>query len=220
MRNRFFLLIAILLFSIASALAQDLASLVITVADPSAALIPGATITLADHSRGTIHKGDTNANGFYSFNSLPAGDYTLTVEKTGFSKFIIDNLTLAVRDRQTIHVELKVAAAAGAAVTVSAASDTVSTDPTLGIALSHDYVENLPNNGRSVESEIALSTGVTPSPDGIDFNANGLRSNTNYYTMDGLSVNRPIGTTGGFGGGRFGGAPTAARPEADRHRRN
>jgi hypothetical protein len=205
MRNRLFLLIATLLFSIASALAQDLASLVITVADPTAALIPGATVSLTERSRGIIHQGETNANGFYSFNSLPAGDYLLTVEKTGFSKYIIDRVTLSVRDRQILHVELKVAAAAGAAVTVSAATDPVSTDPTLGIVLSHEYVENLPNNGRSIESEIALSTGVTPSPDGIDFNANGLRSNTNYYTMDGLSVNRPIGTTGGFGGGRFGG---------------
>ena len=204
MRNRLFLLIAILLFSIASALAQDLASLIVTVVDPTAALIPGASIILVDQSRGTVHKGETNASGFYSFDTIPAGVYALTVEKTGFNKYVVNSLTLAVRDRQTIHVELKVAAAAGAAVSVSAISDTVTTDPTLGIAVNKDFLENLPVDGRNVESMILQATGVaSPTGSGSEIFVNGLRSNTNYYSMDGLSVNRPVGIAAA--GGRFGG---------------
>jgi hypothetical protein len=215
MRNRLFLLIAILLFSIASVLAQDLAALVVTVADPSAAIIPGASVALFDLHRGTIHKGETGSSGFYTFDSLPPGEYSLEVEKTGFNKYVAKSVTLAVRDRQTIRVELQVAPAAGATVNVSDTSGTVSTDATQGVTLSHDYVENLPVNGRNVESMILMAPGVTSASDsGSDFNVNGLRSNTNYYTMDGLSVNRPVGSTGGGFGGRngggFGGAGGAA----------
>ena len=217
MRNRLFPLIATLVFSLASTLAQDLASLTIRVADPSAARVPGASVVLVDLHRGVIRKNETNSSGFVSFDSLPAGEYSLEVEKSGFNKYKVSTLNLILRDRQTLNVELKVGAAAGASVNVIDRVEVISADAAQGVPLSQDYVQNLPVNGRSPETLILMAPGVTSATgSGSDFNANGLRSNTNYYTLDGVSVNRSIGGGGAGGGagggGRFGGGGEGGPP--------
>ena len=207
MRNWLFPLSATLLFSVASILAQDLASLSIRVADPSGAIVPGASVVLLDLHRGVIHKNETNSAGFVSYNSLAAGEYSLEVEKGGFNKYKVSSLNLVLRDRQALSVELKVAAAAGAAVNVNEKAEVVSNDAAQGVSLSQEYIQNLPVNGRSPETLILMAPGVTSATgSGSDFNANGLRSNTNYYTLDGVSVNRPVGG-GGPGGAGGGGGP-------------
>ena len=79
-----------------------------------------------------------------------------------------------------------------------------------------NYIQDLPDNGRNAESLIFMAPGIVPATDGSGgFDANGLRSTTNYYTLDGVSLNQspsgggtPFG--GGGGGGRgFGGGPAA-----------
>jgi len=216
MRNRYFPLIAIPLFSIASALAQDLATLTITVADPSGAVVPGATIVLLDLHRGNIKRGETGSSGFLSYDSLPAGEYSLEVEKTGFNKYQLKTFNLALRDRQTLRVELNIAPSTGATIFVADRPGIISNDSTSGVSLSQDFVENLPVNGRSAENLILLAPGVssvTGSASG-GFNTNGLRSNANYYTLDGVSVNRSVSVNGGAveGGmrGAFGDPGSAA----------
>src|SRR5882724_4760271 len=170
MRNRFFPLIAIFLFSAANIPAQDLASLAIRVADPSAAIVPGAAVVLIDLHRGTIHKGETGSSGFLSFDSLPAGEYSLEVEKAGFGKYVLNNFSLVLRDRQTIAIELKVAAAAGATVTVADKPEVVSADAAQGVALTQEYVQNLPVNGRNPETLILMAPGISSaSGSGSDF---------------------------------------------------
>ena len=209
MRNWFFPLIATLFFSIASILAQDLASLTIRVADPTGAVVPGASVVLIDVQRGAIRKNETNPAGFVALDSLPAGEYSLEVEKKGFNKYKVSSLNLVLRDRQTVSVSLKVGAAADTSVNVTDKLEVVSADAAQGVTLSQEYIQNLPVNGRSPETLILITPGVTSaSGNGSDINANGLRSNTNYYTLDGVSVNRPIGGGGGPGGrgtGPFGG---------------
>ena len=216
MRNRLFPLIAIPLFSFASAIAQDLATLTITVADPSGAVVPGASIVLLDLHRGTIRKSETGSSGFLSYDSLQAGEYSLEVEKAGFNKYRLNSFNLNLRDRQTLRVELKIAPPTGATIFVADRPGIVSNDATQGVSLSQDYVETLPVNGRSAENLILLAPGVTSVTGSASggFNTNGLRSNANYYTLDGVSVNRSVSVTGGSveGGmrGAFGDPGSAA----------
>ena len=201
-----------------AALAQESATLTVTVFDPSAAVVPGAKVTLTDLHRGTVIQADTGDSGFAVFEFLQPGDYSLTAEKPGFDKSQVNSLTLEVRDRQTFRVELKVAAA-GTSVQVTATAQTLSSEATEGVSLEHSYIEDLPANGRNAESLIFMAPGITPAVDGSgNFDANGLRSTMNYYTLDGVSLNQaPSGGGapgsgsggGGFGrgfGGGFGGA--------------
>ena len=188
--------------------AQDPATLTVTVFDPSAAVVPGAKVTLTDLHRGTVTQLETGGNGFAVFDFLQPGDYSLTAEKPGFDKYQVNKLTLQVRDRQTFRVELTVAAA-GASVQVTASAQTLSTEGTEGVSFGQNYVQDLPANGRNAESLIFLAPGITPAVDGSgNFDANGLRPTMNYYTLDGVNLNQSPSGGGapgtGIGGGGFG----------------
>jgi len=191
-----------------AALAQDSATLTVTVFDPSAAVVPGAKVTLTDLLRGTVTQMETGDNGFAVFDFLQPGNYSLTAEKPGFDEYQVNALTLQVRDRQTFRVELKVAVA-GTSVQVTAQAQTLSSEAAQGVSLQQNYVQDLPDNGRNAESLIFMAPGITPATDGSGgFDANGLRSTTNYYTLDGVSLNQSPSGGGapgaGSGGGGFG----------------
>ena len=123
-------------------------------------------------------------------------------------------------------VELKVAEAQGTTVDVKEKADTISNDAAQGVPLGQNYIQNIPINGRNAESLVLMTPGISSSAGGSgpgagEINANGLRSNTNYYTLDGLSMNIPVGGAGGggraggggFGGGGFGAALAARLSE-------
>jgi hypothetical protein len=201
-----------------AALAQDSATLTVTVFDPSAAVVPGAKVTVTDLHRGTITTVETGDNGFAVFDFLQPGDYSLVAEKPGFEKNQVDLFTLQVRDRQTFRVELKIAVA-GETVQVTARAQTLSSEGAEGASFGQQYVQDLPDNGRNAESLIFLAPGISPATDGSGgFDANGLRSTTNYYMLDGVSLNQspsgggaPFGGGGGgFGRGGFGGGGGAS----------
>jgi hypothetical protein len=68
------------------AAAQSLVSGDITgvVSDPSGAVIPNATVTLKSNGTGQTQNGTTNSSGVYRFSLLTPGQYTVTVNATGF----------------------------------------------------------------------------------------------------------------------------------------
>jgi hypothetical protein len=192
-------------------LAQDWATLSVTVVDPSAAVVPGAGLTLLDLLRGSVRSGQTHDAGYFVFDSLPPGDYELSVTKAGFDTIRIGRITLGVRDRQTLRLDLHLSPASGASIQVTDTVEAPSDDVAQGAALDQEFLQNLPTNGRRVEALIAMAPGVTPGR-GDGFNVNGLRSNTNYYTLDGVSLNSPVGGGGGPGGGGPGGGGPGRGP--------
>ena len=70
-------LLVLLLFSSFS-YAQFNASLSGTVADPTGAVIPGATVTLKSNATQAIRTATSGSQGTYQFSELPPGDYSLT----------------------------------------------------------------------------------------------------------------------------------------------
>jgi hypothetical protein len=198
----------LLLFVPAALLAQEYtASLSLTVSDPSAAFVPKAHVVLTDTQRQSVHEAETGPTGSITFSSLQPSDYSLEISKAGFDKVQVPHITLAVRDQQTLTIELKVSVGT-TSVTVTAAAESVTTGASMGISVDQNFIQNLPVNGRSVDALVMMAPGITSAAgarglaDGL--NANGLRSNTNYYTLDGVSLNNPVGG-GGPGAGRFGG---------------
>jgi hypothetical protein len=60
--------------------AQFRGSLRGTVTDPQGAIIPGATVTLANRDTGQNQTATTDNNGIYIFNGLAPANYSLTVD--------------------------------------------------------------------------------------------------------------------------------------------
>lgn len=194
---------------------QDFASLTIIVGDPTAASVPGARVSITDLQRGSVRLAETGDSGRADFNDLIPADYRIAIEKEGFNTYRVERMNLAVRARLELHVGLQLAATASASVDVVATIDALSNDPTQGTSVDHDFLANIPVNGRRVESLILMAPGMSSAQGGKDgggFNANGLRSNMNYYTLDGVSVNQPSGGSSPGGGGGFPGGPGGGPP--------
>ncbi len=183
-------------------LAQNSASLSGTVVDPNDAVIPGAEVTLLHLERGEIHQTVTTSSGIYLFDGLPSGDYSLEVKKQGFSTLKMERIHLNVRDRQAIRLELQVGPAAPTVITVTAARMGISADASTGASFDADYSRHLPLNAREPRSLAELAPGVVSRGGRLgsdQINVNGLRSNTNYYMLDGVSADIGLGS-GGYAG--------------------
>ena len=62
------------------------ANVVGTVTDPSGGLVPAATVTIRNRQTGQTRTTQTDAQGTYEFRFLQIGEYSITVEKAGFSE--------------------------------------------------------------------------------------------------------------------------------------
>ena len=73
----------VLLFSAGQIFADVTASISGTVIDPTGAAVEGATVTATNMGTQVAAEQTTNGQGFYSFQSLPLGKYTIEVIGTG-----------------------------------------------------------------------------------------------------------------------------------------
>jgi len=177
------------------------------VADPSGKLVPGADVSIENDATGVIYNSKTNGSGMYLVPILPPGHYHIQVAKPGFKTIIKADVVLNVESAISLNFVLPVGATSES-VTVDAASPVMNTsDASVSTVIDRKFVENMPLNGRSFQDLISLTPGVvTQSPQaqagsGIqktgDFSVNGQRSESNYYTVDGVTAN--IGAGNGVG---------------------
>ena len=173
------------------------------VLDPAGRAIAGAGILIVNDATGVKYERTTNDEGIYTVPNLPPGPYRIQVSKIGFKTLIKPEIVLAVQAALTINFTLPVGALSeivtveGGVPLVNAESVAVST------AVDRKYVENMPLNGRSFQDLILLTPGVvTNSPQNTgnlgvsgEFSVNGQRTESNYYTVDGVSGN--VGTSSG-----------------------
>ena len=66
------------------ALAQPTGTITGTVADESGAVIPNVTVTITNPATGFSRTAKTNAEGYFSASAIPAGQYDVKAEVTGF----------------------------------------------------------------------------------------------------------------------------------------
>src|SRR5215471_8095679 len=78
------------------------------VLDASDQLVVGATITLTETSKGLIRKSESATDGSFVFLSILAGNYSLSVEKTGFSIETMDALKIEVGQEAFVNIRLHV----------------------------------------------------------------------------------------------------------------
>jgi hypothetical protein len=105
MKVRCILLLCGLLLVPVAASAQDLATIVGTVTDPTGAVVPAAKITVSNPTKGFTRTYASNSAGEYTAALIPIGDYTVTAEVTGFQRLTRAGITLAAG--QTLRVDLR-----------------------------------------------------------------------------------------------------------------
>ncbi|PYV20825.1 MAG: hypothetical protein DMG27_22090, partial [Acidobacteria bacterium] len=173
-----------------------------TVADPSGASIPGATVTVTNEGTNVSVARHTGGDGIYTITDLQAGYYTLKAEASGFRALVNKHVELTVGFTQRIDFHLQVGAVTEE-VTVEGEASPVDTETArMSELVTARQVANLPLNGRNVFQMIQLAPGAVnttglisePGNRGFTTVVNGARVNMNGYQIDGVTDN---GLSGG-----------------------
>jgi carboxypeptidase family protein len=168
------------------------------VTDPSGAVVAGATVTIVDLGTNTTRTTKTGANGEFTFSTLRPSHYKITVEASGFKESLVSDVELHTQDKIAQNVVLSVGASSDT-VNVSAETPQLETTATVSTTVDREFVENMPLNGRSFQALIALTPGSVTAKtyytSSGQFSVNGQRTDTNYFSIDGVSAN--VGITQG-----------------------
>ena len=179
--------------------ADDTGSLAGVVLDASGASVPAATVSVRNSRMGFAQSVFSDDRGRFAFPALPPGGYVLRVTKTGFRETVIEGLNVTVGAQLSSRVDL-VLGEISEAVTVSANAVQVEREAiSVSTVVDRNLLERMPLNGRSFQTLIELAPGVAITPTRIasqgQFSVNGQRTNSNYFTIDGVSANVDAGTS-------------------------
>src|SRR5574341_216676 len=164
-----------------------------TVEDPNGAVLPGATVTVINVNTNRRRQTTTNESGYFTVPLLPPATYTMRIEHQGFLTAEVNNITLNVGDERTVRIPMKVGDVKET-VNITGEESLISQSPAVGTVVDRQFVANIPLNGRSLQSLISLTPGVVSVPpiaagQGGEFSVNGQRTESNYYTVDGVAAN-------------------------------
>jgi hypothetical protein len=185
-------LVLILLVSAVAAFAQtESARIAGRVTDLSGAVIVGADCKITNIETNVSTTTTTNQDGIYVIPDLRPATYRLTIQKEGFRTVVQPRLRLYVQDAVDENFVLAIGPMSENVTVVSSELQTDSAS--VSTVVDDEFVQNMPLNGRSFQSLIALAPGVvftasfTQGPG--QFSVNGQRSDANYFTVDGVSAN-------------------------------
>ncbi len=203
-----FLVLGLFTFAFAQGTTSRLTGVV---TDSAGSVVPGAKVTLSDDKKGISKTTMTGDNGGYTFDLIQAGEYTVTVEKDGFKKYISTKNTVNINIPATVNIPLEIGDVS-AVVTVENTAEVVqtSTSGNLGTIIEQKSVESLPIvglRGRNPLDLVDFQPGVNVgSNTGGGVHVNGTRDRSFNYTLDGIDINESSA-----GGSNF----TPLRPNPD-----
>ena len=162
-----------------------------SVKDQAGAFIAGATITLTDKATGRQTTATTNTEGYYVFQNVRPGTYSLLAELTGFKKQDVPGVKVDVGTPVTVNFEL-VTGGVEETVTVSASDAAVpinTTNGELSTTVRQQQINDLPLNGRNPLTLAGLQAGVSAGATNRTATINGLRGTFSNLTWDGININ-------------------------------
>src|SRR5689334_18104748 len=181
------------------------------VQDANNAAIPGALVTLTNEATGVSFTAQTSDSGTYSFDLVQVGNYTISIEKQGFKKFVSQNNAINVNLPTTVNATLETGVVQETVLVPAAGEQVqVSTSGNLGSTIEQRSLESLPivgTRGRNPLDLLNFQPGVVIGGNtGGAVNVNGSRDRSFNFTLDGIDINESTA-----GGSNF----TPLRPNPD-----
>lgn len=151
-------LAVVLLLFCTFASAQELASLNVTVTDPSGGVLPDANVSIANAGTGVARVRSADRHGVAAFAALPPGNYRLRVSANGFSHWE-QPLMLTVGQTAAVSAQLVLASVQQSVIVSStAAGEGVETQKTESSqVIRPNQISNLPISGRDFIDFVLLT---------------------------------------------------------------
>lgn len=155
------------------------------VRDATGAVVPGAMVAVANDVKGVHRTTISSEAGIFTVSSLlPAGGYSLTVSLPGFKSWEARNFSIEVGQTVNFTVMLEVG---GATAEVSITAEAPLVDETksgVSQVINQVQIDELPINGRRVDSFVLLTPGVTNDGNFGLLTFRGI-ANGNSFLLDG-----------------------------------
>jgi hypothetical protein len=175
-----------------------------TIADPTGAAIPGATVTISSSATGFLRSLVTDSAGFYSVGPLIPGNYTITIVAQGFRHEVVKTA-----------VNTGTATSGNARLTIGNQSETVEVNAgqvqvnteqaSVSGIVTGEQIDTLPINGRNIldiaqiQPGVILQSGQDFDPTKTGYSAlgvNGQNGRSTRILVDGQDISdETVGTT-------------------------
>jgi hypothetical protein len=169
-----------------------------TVADRTAAVVPGAKVVVTNVQTGVTREATSSEEGLYRVPSLNPGIYKVTATKEGFGSAEQDQVVVAANETRRVDFSLAVGNLVET-VTVSAQPTILETEEgRISGQIDQKQLRELPVPNRNVFNLLSLQPGVsgrtlTNNTAGgsstPQINANGQRVDSNSFTVDDMNAN-------------------------------
>lgn len=176
---------------------QTLGSITGLVTDATGSILPGTDITVVGDQTGLKRTQQSGGNGFYAFQNLPIGTYTLTFKRDGFKSQRFPGIVVQSDRTVTLPAQLATGEVAES-ITVEANPLMNAVDTTNGYVLDKTQMEAIPLPTGSFTGVAILSPGVNAElPGGTGANAglgnapiwaNGQRDTSNSFSLNGVDA--------------------------------
>lgn len=186
------LIMAVLLMAGALLAQTPTARITGTITDSSGAIVPGAKISVLGQATGLHADATSNQNGIYNLPFLNPGRYELTVEATGFRRYVRPTLVLETGQILSLDIRLEVGPVANA-VTVTAQTPLLQADASsVNQLIENATVANMPLASRKAASLVRLMGNVVflseEGNDVVNFSLGGGRGRQGIWLFDGGAI--------------------------------
>ena len=180
------------LWPVAAQAQVDTGSISGRITDQQGQVLVGASINITNDETGFGLSTRSNSDGVYLLTGLRPGPYRMLVEMEGFRPVNLTGLTVEVQDALGRNFALQIGPREET-VTVVAGQEENKLSSAVSTVINQQFVANMPLNGRSFQSLILLTPGIIATPANQlgqgQFSVDGQRTNTNYFSVDGVSAN-------------------------------
>ena len=172
---------------------SDTATIAGTVKDPTGAVIANAAVEIRNEATGLERRATTNEAGYFVVPNLPPGYYTVSIEATGFKKYVKTQNKLDPNVAATVNVSLDVGAVTETVEVVASVANIQTDTATVGRLVEGEQIKNLSLNGRNPLFLALMKPGVRGGAmSGFSFglssgglSINGARTQDLLITYDG-----------------------------------
>ncbi len=177
-----------------------------TVVDQQGGSVPRAAVTVKNLETNAARSVTTEEDGRFLFAGLPVGRYEVTIERSGFAKYVRGPIVLLLNQVAVVNAELKAATVTETVVVTEAAPLLNTTSAEVGVRVDEKRISELPISGqfgggggfRDIFSLALGAPGVSQTNSGnstfttgTNFSVNGMRLRGNNFMIDGQDSNDP-----------------------------
>lgn len=157
-----------------SAFAQTVGTVHGSVTDPSAAVVPGATVQITGN--GVTRSAKSDGQGHFTL-SAPAGKYAVRADAKGFVTFTQPEITVNGGQNIALDIALQIASEAQQVSVSDEAAGQVNVDPssnTAALVLKNEDLESLPDDPDDLQADLQALAGPAAGPNGAQFFVDGF----------------------------------------------